>query len=109
MDLWWRRNAPIAYRADGTRRRGAANGGGARRRAAAGAGAVAGRRTAARTVRVAWPRHAMARVSEEGGWEEEVRNGGDGGGGEGIGFYLSGLVQYRRDVVGRILQKLGPH
>ena len=40
-------------KADGTRRRGAANGRGAWRRAA-------GRRTAARTARVAGPRHAMA-------------------------------------------------
>ena len=45
-------------KADGTRRRGAANGRGAWRRAAA--GAAAGRRTAARTARVAGPRHAMA-------------------------------------------------
>jgi hypothetical protein len=45
-------------KADGTRRRGAANGRGAWRRAAA--GAAAWRRTAARTARVAGPRHAMA-------------------------------------------------
>lgn len=63
-------------KADGTRRRGAAaNGSGARRRAAAGAGAAAGRRTAARTARVVGPRHAMARVPEEGEWEEDEEVG----------------------------------
>ena len=77
-------------KADGTRRRGASSGGGARRRAAE--GAEAGRRTAARTVREAAPRHAMARVSEA----EEVGDGEMAAAAAaaqvGIGFQRKGVV-----------------